>query len=177
MQLKFWKGRELDFMGKRRGAMIFSGTLLVISLLAIAIRGLSFGLDFTGGTLIEVGFDDPVELAQVRSALDKNGFGDATVQHFGTARDVLIRIAPQGEAQAEAPDTAEGAAASQSNRVFQSLNGGGTGMSNCAASNSLVLRLAKSLPRMAVWQCSMRCWVSSFTSHCALNTALPSVRS
>ena len=126
MQLKFWKGRDLDFMGKRRKAMIFSGTLLAICLLAIAIRGLNFGLDFTGGTLIEVGFDDPVELAQVRSALDKNGFGDATVQHFGTARDVLIRIAPQPEGtQSEAADTAEAAAASQSDRVFQSLSGGG----------------------------------------------------
>jgi len=53
------------------------------------------GIDFTGGTLIEVGYSAPAELSRVRSALEQAGFGEAIVQHFGTAQDVLIRLAPR----------------------------------------------------------------------------------
>jgi len=93
----FKKTPEFDFMGKRKLALAFSLTLLVISIFVIATRGLNFGLDFDGGTLIEVGYTQPADLTKVRSALEKAGFGDAIVQHFGTAKDVLIRIAPDSE--------------------------------------------------------------------------------
>lgn len=86
---------SFDFLGKRRLALFFSGTLLLISILSIALRGFNFGIDFTGGTLLEVGYPQGVELAGVRGALQQAGYGDAVVQHFGSASDVLIRIAPK----------------------------------------------------------------------------------
>ncbi|MEN8207586.1 MAG: protein translocase subunit SecF [Pseudomonadota bacterium] len=87
----------IDFMGKRRLAFILSGVLLAISLAALATRGLNFGIDFTGGTLIEVGYPQAVELEPIRGALADAGFDGAQVQHFGSSRDVLVRIAPQAD--------------------------------------------------------------------------------
>jgi len=95
MQMRLLKDLKIDFMGRRREAMIFSAALILISIGALIVRGLNFGLDFTGGTLIEVGYDNPVELSAVRAGLATGGLPDATVQHFGTPRDVLIRIAPE----------------------------------------------------------------------------------
>ena len=91
MQL-FKKPTTFDFMAQRRLAVIVSAVLLIISLGSFVSRGLAFGIDFTGGTLIELGFDQAVELAPIRDALAAEQFDDAVVQHFGTARDVLIRI-------------------------------------------------------------------------------------
>jgi len=88
------KKRVIDFMGRRNLALIFSGTLILLSLGSLAIRGLNLGIDFTGGTLVEVGYSDTAELADVRSALAKCGFEGAIVQHFGTSQDVLIRLPP-----------------------------------------------------------------------------------
>jgi preprotein translocase subunit SecF len=67
------------------------------------IRGFNFGLDFTGGTVLEVSYENPAELGEVRAALASKGFTGATVQHFGSLTDVLIRLAPQegGDASAE----------------------------------------------------------------------------
>jgi preprotein translocase SecF subunit len=90
--------RVFDFMSKRKIAMVLSGAALLIALGAIGVRGLNFGIDFTGGTLVEVGYEEPVDMTAVRDALAGAGFGDATVQYFGTPRDVLIRLAPQEEA-------------------------------------------------------------------------------
>ena len=87
----------IDFMGKRRIAVVFSAILLAISLFALITRGLNFGIDFTGGTLIEVGYPQAVELEPIRNALATGGFDGAQVQHFGSSRDVLVRIAPQTE--------------------------------------------------------------------------------
>ncbi len=91
------KRTEIDFMGKRKFAMVFSTLLIIISLASVATRGLNLGVDFTGGFLIEVGYEQDVELDAVRSALAQNGFDDALVQHFGSAKDVLIRIAPRAD--------------------------------------------------------------------------------
>ncbi len=88
---------NIDFMGKRKLAMAISAIVLVIAAAALLIRGLTFGIDFTGGTLIEVGYQQAVETASVRSALAANGFDDAQVQQFGTPQDILIRLAPKGE--------------------------------------------------------------------------------
>jgi len=85
----------IDFMGKRRLAVILSGVLLAVSLAALLTRGLNFGIDFTGGTLIEVGYPQAVELESIRTALEDSGFKGAQAQHFGSSRDVLVRIAPQ----------------------------------------------------------------------------------
>jgi preprotein translocase subunit SecF len=91
----FGKTTSFDFMGKKRLAMLLSGVFIIGSLILLFTRGLSFGIDFTGGTVIEVGYPEAVELQSVRDDLGKAGFSDAQVQHFGTARDVLIRMAPR----------------------------------------------------------------------------------
>ena len=88
---------QLDFLGRRRAAMFLSAGLLAVSLLSLAVRGLDFGIDFTGGTLIEVGYPTPAELQPIREALRGAGFEEAAVQHFGTVRDVLVRLAPRAE--------------------------------------------------------------------------------
>ena len=86
---------NIDFMGKRRLAAFFSISLIVISIASLVIQGLNFGIDFTGGTLVEVGYAQPVELESIRSALAVSEFGEATVQSFGSTSDVLIRLAPK----------------------------------------------------------------------------------
>ena len=96
MQL-FKKPTHFDFMGKRVPAVVFSVILLLISLGSLVTQGLNFGLDFTGGTLIEMGYEKPVDLDRVRGKLEAAGFPDAVVQHFGTSRDILVRIAPHEE--------------------------------------------------------------------------------
>ena len=86
---------SIDFMGKRYLAMLMSAALLVISVGALVMQGLNFGIDFTGGTLIEVGYPGVVDLEEVRTALSDSEFAQVQVQNFGSARDVLVRIAPQ----------------------------------------------------------------------------------
>ncbi|MFP4079756.1 MAG: protein translocase subunit SecF [Ectothiorhodospira sp.] len=93
---------NINFLGQRRMALSVSAILLVISILLLVFRGLNFGIDFTGGTLIEVGYPEEVELLEVRERLEDGGFDGASVQYFGTSRDVLIRLAPrEGEDSAE----------------------------------------------------------------------------
>lgn len=87
--------QNFDFLGKRKIALLLSGLLLLVSIVSLAVKGLVLGIDFTGGTLVEIGYQQPVDLAELRRALEEKGFGDATVQHFGTARDVLIRLKPK----------------------------------------------------------------------------------
>jgi len=98
----FKKQTKYDFMSKRYLAFALSGTLILISIVSLATRGLNFGLDFTGGALIELGYKQPVDLVEVRKDLGQAGFADAVVQHFGTSEEVLIRIAPKkGETNAD----------------------------------------------------------------------------
>ena len=91
------QGLDLDFMSRRRFAVMFSSVMLVVSILSLAVRGLEFGIDFTGGTVVEVGYPQAVDLEPVRATLYRAGFEGAVVQHFGTAHDVLIRIAPRDD--------------------------------------------------------------------------------
>jgi preprotein translocase subunit SecF len=90
-----------DFMGKRRITMVLSILLMVISIYSLSTQGLKLGLDFTGGTLVEVGYKQAVELENIRKVLKENGFAEATVQHFGTSQDVLIRIGQHEESKDE----------------------------------------------------------------------------
>ncbi len=84
----------IDFLGKRKIALALSGILILVSLGSLIGKGLVFGIDFTGGTLVEVGFEKPVELKGIREGLASAGFSGAAVQHFGTSKDVLVRLAP-----------------------------------------------------------------------------------
>lgn len=84
--------RVINFMGVGRLAVALTLLLTVASLASLAIKGLNFGLDFTGGTLVELSYEQPVALDQVRSQLAGSGFGDAVVQSFGATTDVLVRM-------------------------------------------------------------------------------------
>lgn len=97
--MEFFKNEtHVNFLAARIPALVLSLLLVAASAGFIAVKGLNFGLDFTGGVLLEVGYPEPVELDPIRSVLDEQGFPDAVVQHFGDTRDVLIRMQPRGEA-------------------------------------------------------------------------------
>lgn len=91
----FSKQLAIDFMGKRKMSMIISVLLVLGSLISLSTKGLNLGIDFTGGYLIEVGYKESADLKAIRTTLKQNGFGDAQVQHFGTSKDVLVRLAPR----------------------------------------------------------------------------------
>lgn len=87
--------KQIDFLGKRKLAAIFSGILLFVAIASLAAQGLKLGIDFTGGTLVEIGYQQSVDLKVMRSALEAAGFDDASVQHFGSTQEVLIRLQPR----------------------------------------------------------------------------------
>ncbi|MDA8646766.1 protein translocase subunit SecF [Porticoccaceae bacterium] len=84
-----------DFMGIRRYAVVLSALLLSLSIWSLASQGLVLGLDFSGGTQIEVGYQEPADVAELRETLESAGFQNPVVVHFGAETDVLIRL--QGE--------------------------------------------------------------------------------
>jgi preprotein translocase subunit SecF len=87
-------GKLIDFMAHRKLAMIISLVLVVGSIAGILVKGLNFGVDFTGGTIIEIAYEKPADVNGIRDALQKSGYEEAIVQNFGSAEDILIRIAP-----------------------------------------------------------------------------------
>ncbi len=86
------EAKTINFMGKRKIAAALSIVFLLASVASLVVNGLKFGLDFTGGTQIEVGFQQPADLSQVRTDLSNAGFEDAVVVYFGAETDVLIRL-------------------------------------------------------------------------------------
>ncbi|MDE0762437.1 MAG: protein translocase subunit SecF [Porticoccaceae bacterium] len=104
-----------NFMGIRRLAVGLSAMLLVISAISLATQGLRLGLDFTGGTQVEVGYQSPAKVEGVRAQLESAGFEKPVVVHFGSDRDVLIRL--QGKPE-------EGL----SDNVYQALQSEGAGV-------------------------------------------------
>ncbi|MDH3789874.1 MAG: protein translocase subunit SecF [Xanthomonadales bacterium] len=98
------KKTNFDFMGKRKIAFVISAILIVLSITALVTRGLNFGLDFTGGTLIEVSYPSAPQISDVRANLSDAGMDDAVVQTFGAATEIVVRIPPrdaEGESNAE----------------------------------------------------------------------------
>ncbi|PSV02546.1 protein translocase subunit SecF [Photobacterium leiognathi subsp. mandapamensis] len=93
--------KVVDFMRWSKVAFVFSLLMIAGSIGTIATKGLNWGLDFTGGTLIEVSFKEPANLPLIRESLQKAGFGDAIVQNFGTARDVMVRLQPRDDVKGE----------------------------------------------------------------------------
>ena len=82
--------KEIDFMGKAKAAAIFSGSLILISVLSLVFNSLQFGLDFSSGTSIRLSYDQTVDVGQVNSILRDNGYNDALVVSFGSDRDIRI---------------------------------------------------------------------------------------
>ncbi len=106
------KKTHINFIGNRKIAMTFSAILMVIAIVSLAVKGLQMGIDFTGGTIIEVGYEQAADLGAIRKTLSESGFENATVQNFGTAKDVLIRLKLQ-----------EGiSSADQSTKVLDAIN-------------------------------------------------------
>ncbi len=111
--------KNIDFMGKRKFTAVLSTVLLIVSVGFLIARGLNFGIDFTGGVLVEAGYPESAEISEIRQRLDDGDFGDAMVQNFGSARDVLIRVLPR-----------EGVNDSQvGDRILALLESGDTGVS------------------------------------------------
>lgn len=84
---------NIQFMAMRKVVAVFSLLLIVISLISLATKGLEFGLDFTGGTLVEVAYDVAPNLDDVRQSLASHGYDDVVVQNFGSSTDVVVRLA------------------------------------------------------------------------------------
>lgn len=114
--LSITSNAKFNFMQYRNIALAVSSLLLVISLASLATRWLELGVDFTGGTLIEIGYPEATNLTEVRKKLATIGYGDAEVQHFGSAKDVLVRIPPLEGSSQEAV----------SNQVFDHLRSEGS---------------------------------------------------
>lgn len=94
--MEFFKANtKIDFMQQRKAAAIFSILLFLFSIISLIFKGLHLGLDFTGGTQIELHAAKPIDLSQVRESLKKQGFPDAMVQPYGSSQDILIRIGVQ----------------------------------------------------------------------------------
>ena len=96
------KKTNIDFMGRRKMAFIISAILMVLSVVSLTTRGLNFGLDFTGGMLIEVSYPSAPLISDVRANLYDAGLDDAVVQTFGTASDIVVRIPPRNEEESDA---------------------------------------------------------------------------
>lgn len=88
---------QIDFMGRRKVTAVFSITLVLISIVVLSVRWLNLGLDFTGGTLVEVVFEQPQDPERVRGWLVDAGFRNGVVQNFGTPTDLLVRMPPQAD--------------------------------------------------------------------------------
>ena len=96
--LQIFVNANYDFVGKRRWFYLVSGGFVVLSLLSILFRGgLNYGIDFTGGTLVQVRYDKPVTVEVVRRGLDEIKLGQAVIQQFGDAQEYLIRLHQAGE--------------------------------------------------------------------------------
>ena len=86
---------EFNFMGSRKITSIISVLLIIFSIISLSYHGLNLGIDFTGGTLVEVGYPETVDLDSVRQSFSNSDFSNAVIQYFGSAKEILIRIPPK----------------------------------------------------------------------------------
>lgn len=99
--MSFYLKKTVPFMAYRKMAMAFSLILILGGIGSLFTKGINWGLDFTGGTLIQVGFENSADLGKIREVLKTGGFPDAVVSTFGSSRDVLIRLAPREDVKAQ----------------------------------------------------------------------------
>lgn len=86
------KETNINFVGVRKYALAISLLMLIVAVYSIATKGLNFGIDFTGGTMIEIAYPDQADLSAIRDTLQNSGYEDAVVQNFGSTQDVLVRL-------------------------------------------------------------------------------------
>ena len=86
---------EFNFMGSRKITSVISVLLIIFSITSLSYQGLNLGIDFTGGTLVEVGYPETVDLDSVRQSFSNSDFSNAVIQYFGSAKEILIRIPPK----------------------------------------------------------------------------------
>ncbi len=91
----FKQNTRIDFMAHAKGAAVLSTILFVLSILSLAIYGLNMGLDFTGGTQIQMSFNQEADLNGIRDSLQNGGFKEAEVKNYGTSKDVLVTLVPK----------------------------------------------------------------------------------
>jgi len=84
--------RDIPFMSYARVTTLISLVTFILAVAALGIKGLNFGVDFTGGTVMELSYPQAADVHQIRTTLEHAGYGDASVQNFGTSRDVLVRL-------------------------------------------------------------------------------------
>ena len=101
MSLRTFKLPTIDFINKRKYAMIFSAFLLIVSIISLGLQGLKLGIDFTGGTLIEVGYQQTADLEDIRTKLASANYSGTNVQYFGSDTEVLIQLEPQSISSAK----------------------------------------------------------------------------
>jgi len=95
MSLRLLKLPTIDFVSKRKYAMVLSAFLLIVSVISLSLQGLKLGIDFTGGTLIEVGYQQTADLEDIRTKLASDSYTGTNVQYFGSDTEVLIQLEPQ----------------------------------------------------------------------------------
>jgi preprotein translocase subunit SecF len=95
--MQLFDGTKIDFMGHRRGALIVSIVLVAISIGSLAVRGLNYGIEFTGGVVIEATYTRDADLTAIRTNLEGEGFEKVQVQNLGSPMDVMIRLPPPPE--------------------------------------------------------------------------------
>ena len=95
--MRFFGKTTIDFMGKRRRWYVVSASVILIGMASLFYKGVDLGIDFLGGTELVVQFQQPVGIGDVRSAMDKIGYGKAEIKWFGGERDILIRTPEQRE--------------------------------------------------------------------------------
>ena len=99
--IELFRNSQYNFIGKRRWAYLFSALLMLIGLSSLAVQGLRYDIDFTGGTLIQVRFEQPPAIASIRAALAKIGLGESVIQEFGESREFIIRLPLTGTTSEE----------------------------------------------------------------------------
>jgi len=97
---------NINFLGNRKKALTLSAIVLVCSLALIAFKGLNLGIDFTGGTLVEVKFHQQIEIAEIRAAIEPEGYGNAVIQEFGSPEEILIRVQNRDDVESKNISTA-----------------------------------------------------------------------
>jgi preprotein translocase subunit SecF len=90
--IELFRSPSYNFIGKRRWAYLLSAVLLVIGLGTLTVRGLRYDIDFTGGTLVQVRFEQPPSVAAIRAGLARIQLGESIIQEFGDAREYIIRL-------------------------------------------------------------------------------------